>query len=306
MDSTQGGGPERVGIVGMGNMGLAIASRLAQTFPVIGTDLAEDRQEAARTQGIEVVDLERIAEVCDTVVLSLPHPQASLDVGRRLAQRPGSVSCVVECSTVTPAHLRELRGVLDSVDVRLVEAAILSGVAPMQRGEAGLALAGDPADLALLQPLFDAITVNQRVVGSAGSAMAAKVINNAVAHVVMVLLGECTSLAYAAGVKMDVLIDLLKSPEGGLMRPLTHRLVERVLRNDYEGGMSLEAARKDSALVQELAQDLNVPLFTIPIAHSVYEIAMAQGWKREDYSSLVRLWELWGNVSFRDAHREVG
>jgi 3-hydroxyisobutyrate dehydrogenase-like beta-hydroxyacid dehydrogenase len=123
--------------------------------------------------------------------------------------------------------------------------------------------------------------------------MAAKVANNAVSHAVMVVLVEAAAMAEAAGVPPEVFVELLSDPDAGLMRPLSHRLRERVLSGDYAGGMPLDAARKDSQLALALAQELDVPLFAIQAAHTVYELGLAAGHGREDYAVLARLWEDW-------------
>jgi 3-hydroxyisobutyrate dehydrogenase len=68
--------------------------------------------------------------------------------------------------------------------------------------------------------------------------------------------------------------------------------------------MPLEAARKDSLLAQQLAQDAGIPIFTIPAAHGVFEIAISAGWAREDYSALAKLWENWQDCSFIQARSE--
>lgn len=292
--------PDRtpIGVVGLGNMGLAIAQRLNAEFRVIGTDLSTDRQNDARALGIEISDLSTITTSCTTVLMSLPRPKASLSVVGAIAANPGIVDCVLETSTVTPADIRASKAVLEVRGIELIDAAILSGVAQMRKGTAGLVLAGNRDQIEQLSAVFNALTPNQRILGQSGSAMAAKVINNAVAHVVMVLLSEAVAMTKASGVEITEMIDLLASPDGGLMRPLTHRIGERVLQGDYEGGMSLEAARKDSVLAQQLAQDAAVPLFTIPAAHSVYEMALAAGYAREDYAALAKLWEEWGHTSF--------
>ncbi|WP_199171758.1 hypothetical protein [Pollutimonas nitritireducens] len=46
------------------------------------------------------------------------------------------------------------------------------------------------------------------------------------------------------------------------------------MQGNYEGGMPLEAARKDSVLALELAQSLQVPLFANQAAHTAYDIAL--------------------------------
>lgn len=298
-------GPIRtpIGIVGLGNMGLAIAERLAAEFEVLGTDLSEDRRRAANESGIAVAnDLAEISERCEIVVMSLPHPAASLSVARTIAAQPCAITTVLETSTVTPSDVLACKRELEPAGIALLDAAILSGVAQMRGGTAGIVLAGDHERIAELGAIFDALTANQTVLGGSGTAMAAKVINNAVAHVVMVLLSESLALSNAAGLDPQAIIDILAAPDGGLMRPLTHRIAERVLEGDYEGGMSLEAARKDSTLALQMATDAGIPTFTIPAAHAVYEMAMSRGWEREDYAALAKLWEDWCGESFARGH----
>ncbi|WP_104190572.1 NAD(P)-dependent oxidoreductase [Cryobacterium sp. Y82] len=297
-------GSTPIGVIGLGNMGLAVAERLNGRFTVLGSDLSSDRQAEARTAGIEVVDAKELTARCATVVLSLPHPSASLAVATGIARESGIVTRVVETSTVTPKDILTTKAALAVGGVELIDAAILSGVAQMRAGTAGLVIAGDSAHITFLQPLFDALTVEQTVLGDSGTAMAAKVINNAVAHVVMVLLSEAVAMAKATGLDPQILVDILSTPSGGLMRPLTHRIGERVFSGHYDGGMSLQAALKDSVLAQQLAQNEGIPIFTIPAAHSVFEMAMAEGWAREDYAALTKLWENWSGRSFMQARIE--
>ena len=127
--------------------------------------------------------------------------------------------------------------------------------------------------------------------------MAAKVINNAVAHAVYVVLAEAVAMADATGVSMDDLVDLLGDPDAGLLRPLTHRIGERLRDRSFSGGMATESAYKDSTLALELAQANGIPLFAIQAAHTAYQIAMGRGMARQDYSVLATLWEEWAGVA---------
>ena len=120
--------------------------------------------------------------------------------------------------------------------------------------------------------------------------MAAKIGNNAVSHAVMVVLLEAAAMVQSAGVSTSAFAEMLMGEGSGLTRPLTHRLRERVLGGEYEGGMPTEAARKDSVLALRLAEAGQVPMFVIQAAHSVYEIAVAQGLGRDDYAAVAKLW----------------
>jgi 3-hydroxyisobutyrate dehydrogenase-like beta-hydroxyacid dehydrogenase len=182
----------------------------------------------------------------------------------------------------------------------MVDAAVLSGVSQMTDGSSMLLVGGDPADVETVRPVLDAMAARQRHFGALGSGMAAKVLNNAVAHAIMVVLVEAGAMAAATGVRGRDLADLLAAPDAGVSRPLTHRFVERILEGDYEGGMPTDAARKDSSLALELARDARTPLFAIQAAHTVYELAVSEGLGRLDYAAIATLWESWTGRSLRE------
>jgi 3-hydroxyisobutyrate dehydrogenase-like beta-hydroxyacid dehydrogenase len=82
------------------------------------------------------------------------------------------------------------------------------------------------------------------------------------------------------------------------MRPLTHRVQERIMQGHYAGGMSVSNARKDSTLALATAQELGIPLYAIQASHTPYEIAEALGMGNLDYASLATLWEQWTGARF--------
>jgi 3-hydroxyisobutyrate dehydrogenase-like beta-hydroxyacid dehydrogenase len=291
---TQLDGP--VALAGLGNMGSAVAGRLAERFTVLGFDVDPSRRaDAAARLRIHVVDDLALLARASTLVLSLPTPEVSATVVRTLLSdlHPGTL--IVETSTVNPADMWGLRDLCSPHGVRVVDGAILSGVAQMAAGRSTLLVGGKSEDLDRAAGVFAALAPRVLRFGDVGSGMAAKVINNAVAHAVMVILVEAGAMAVATGVGQEDLANLLADPDAGLLRPLTHRFVERVLRADYEGGMPTDAARKDSTLALALARTSGVPLFAIQGAHTVYELAVADGLGRLDYASIAQLWEGWTN-----------
>jgi 3-hydroxyisobutyrate dehydrogenase-like beta-hydroxyacid dehydrogenase len=129
--------------------------------------------------------------------------------------------------------------------------------------------------------------------------MGAKVVVNAVLHAVMVVLVEAGAMATKLGLPMQTLVDILRRDEG-LMRPLTHRVQERIMHGNYQGGMSVSNARKDSILALATAQELGIPLYAIQASHTPYEIAEALGMGNLDYAALATLWEQWSGAQFTD------
>jgi 3-hydroxyisobutyrate dehydrogenase-like beta-hydroxyacid dehydrogenase len=284
-----------VAIYGLGNMGFPLAERIGRHFPAQVFDLEPSRVERAQAE-FGARPIRKPTELANTavVVLCLPSPEASHAVLHEIAAYLPQGAVVVETSTINPEHVHAASALLQQYGVDIIDASILAGVSHMQAGTASLALGGARAVIARVQPVLDAIAAKQIYFGALGAGAAAKVINNAVAHTVMVVVAEAGAVATASGVSCDKLIALLTDPQIGLHRPLTHRYAERIVHGDYEGGIPLDAARKDSVLELQLAQALRVPLFAIQGSHSVYEMAVAAGDGREDYASVAKLWAAWG------------
>lgn len=281
-----------VGVLGLGNMGSALARRISRSHPVIGFDISGARREEAQSYGVKTVSsTPALAESVDVLLLSLPSPAISAAALSEIVAsrtRPGLL--IVETSTVLPADSRRSAAECAEAGIAYIEAAILSGVQPVLDGGTTLLVGGRADEVASSRPVLDSITGSQVHLGDVGSAMAAKVINNLVAHDVYVVLSEAVALAQANGVDIDTLVSLLSGPEAGLLRPLTHRIAERWKEGDFEGGMSVSAATKDSRLALEMAQADHIPLFATQVAHTVYELAMARGFGHLDYSAIATLW----------------
>lgn len=278
-------------------MGGPLASRLASGFDVLGYDPNQARaEEVAKLHGIRVSRSLPDLAVADTVVLCLPAPAISQQVCASLVplMRGG---LIIETSTVNPEDMTALHAITSPHGIGLVDAAIAAGVGQMAAGTAALLVGGADADVERAMPVLAAVAAKVVRLGPLGSGAALKVINNAVAHAVMVVLVEAAALAEANGVPRAKLIDLMTGNDAGLTRPLEHRLMERIANGDYEGGMSVAAARKDSTLALALAQASKVPVFAIGASHAVYEMALAEGKGQLDYAAIAQLWESWLGTS---------
>lgn len=287
--------PKNVAVYGLGNMGYLIAHRLAQQFALQVADLDGRRieQACAELSASPIRDGGDLART-DVVVLSLPGPKASLAVLRQIAPHLPAGAVVVETSTVNPEDIQACVAVLEPYGLDLIDASVMAGVSQMEAGDAMLLVGGEPDAIRRCEAVLDAIAPRRINFGGLGAGAAAKVINNAVAHAVMVVVAEAGSMATAAGIDCDKFVQLLSDAKMGLHRPLTYRYAQRVMQDDYEGGMPLDAARKDSVLALALGQALGVPLFAIQASHSVYEMAVAAGHGRDDYAAIVKLWSDWG------------
>ena len=290
---------EAITVIGLGNAGLSVATALLKHGPVLGYDRSEERCKLARDAGVEVADsLEGLDGRAPVVLLSLPKPEASLAVAGALASWKNLPELVIETSTVTPDTAQKSAALLDAAGVGFVDAAIAGGVASMAAGEITFFLGGTDANKAAAKPILDRIAAKIHDLGPVGAGMGTKVVNNGVMHAVMVVLIEAFAMSRKLDIPTDTLVEILNREEG-LLRPLIHRVGERMQDGNYEGGMSASNARKDSVLALETAQQLGVPIFATLASHTPYEIACSKGMGNEDYAALAKLWEDWCDIDFK-------
>jgi 3-hydroxyisobutyrate dehydrogenase len=289
-----------VGIVGLGNAGSAMATALSGKMGLVGFDVNPERRQAVAHLALEwVTSLSALAQKVGTVVLSLPKPEISKAVVTELVQAAKAPELIIETSTITPQVAQELDAICQPHHVHFIDAAIASGVASMAAGKITFLVGGVPEDVARAHPVLEGMAEAIMHLGPVGTGMGAKVVINAVVHAVMVVLIEAGAMATKLGLPMQTLVDILQRPEG-LIRPLTHRVQERIMQANYAGGMSVSNARKDSTLALQTAQELGVPLYAIQASHTPYEIAEALGMGNLDYAALATLWEQWASVQLSD------
>jgi 3-hydroxyisobutyrate dehydrogenase-like beta-hydroxyacid dehydrogenase len=260
---------------------------------VAGFDPDSGRAAAAEEAGVDVRDdAGAVAAAAEVVVLSLPRPDVSRAVLDEVLPALGaSGGLAIEASTVGPADARAAHAAAAEAGAGYVDAAILSGVEQVRDGTSAFLVGGEPRDVERAEPVLRRICERVMRFGGPGAGMAAKVINNAVAHAEMVVLCEAAALAAAEGIALDDLCVLLDQEDAGVKRPLSGRLAGRVREGRYEGGMPTEAARKDSMLALDMARAGGVPLFAMQAADTVYELALREGLARKDYASIATLWE---------------
>ncbi len=287
-----------VGLVGLGNAGAALASAFSGQRPLVGFDLNPARRDAVASLDLEWAEsASQVAERADTVLLSLPRPEASEAVVRELVGSKHQPQLIVETSTVTPNTARALAEICTAEGIAFIDAAVGSGVQAMAAGQVTWLVGGTDDAVAQARPVLELVAKTIHHFGPVGAGSGAKVVNNAVMHALMVVLIEAGAMAGKLGVPLEALADILGSADG-VTRPLEHRFRERILDGDYDGGMSVANARKDSMLALETAQDCGVPLFALLAAHTPYDIAESQGLGALDYAALAKLWETWCDLDF--------
>lgn len=247
----------KIGLIGLGNAGQALAQALCTKFTVVSYDLDPERMVQANELGCHLAaNLADVASSADMILLSLPTPAATRTVCEGLTETSLEGRLIIETSTVSPSDIAWMVEFFNPHGATVMDSAIVGGVQRLAKGKSTSLVGASASDYERAEPVLSAAAEEIFRLGPAGTGMRAKLVNNAVAHTTMVVLLEGAALARKVGVPLDVYYSLM-SRESGLMRPLTYRFGERIKHQDFAGGMSTVNASKDSALMLDLARDLD-------------------------------------------------
>ncbi|MFI6874016.1 L-threonate dehydrogenase [Streptomyces sp. NPDC050400] len=285
--------PPRVGVVGLGAMGLGMAGSLRRAGhdvavhdlrAEVAADFAADGGEAFATAG----DLAAAVDVLVGVVVNAAQVESVLfgPDGAAARLRPGSV--FVMCSTVDPGWSAELAGRLAELGVRYLDAPISGGAARAATGDLTMMTSGSPAAYALADPFLDAMSATVYRLGELpGLGSKVKIVNQLLAGVHIAAAAEAMALGIRAGVPAEALYEVITHSAGNSW--MFENRMAHVLAGDYTPLSAVDIFVKDLGLVLDAARPERFPLPLAATAHQMFLQASASGLGGEDDSAVIKI-----------------
>ncbi len=294
----------RIGFVGLGNMGGAMAGRLAASgYAVTGYDIDPSRTARAVAAGLSVAaSPARAAEGADLVLSSLTDPAA---VRQAYLGPDGVVSSLragmtlVDMSTIDPDTWRDVAAAAAARGADCLDAPVSGGPAEAGTGQLVFLVGGEVPVLERCRPVLMALGAEIHHVGPLGSGHVLKLVNNVMSMGNVAVAAEAMVLGVRAGLDPQRLFDIL-STSGGRSHHFLKRF-PKVLAGDFTPHFSVALSRKDLSLALGLAARLGLPMLAASAVRQVYEAAHAQGLGGLDMAGVTRLYEEWAGVKVRGA-----
>lgn len=282
----------KLGFIGLGAMGRPMALHLQRA----GHELAvwARRPESIGDLSVSIcatpAELGRCCEVVFTVITSSADVEgvALGKDGLIEGMAPGSV--LVDCSTIAPDAARHIAEKLGEKGIHFLDAPVSGGEQGAIDATLAIMAGGDAAVLDRVRPLLDCLGKRIVHIGPNGAGQVAKACNQMIMVAAIEAAAEAMRLAAAAGVDCAKVRQALSG--GSAASRVLDVMGERMVRRDFSAGIEARLHHKDFGLVLEAARQSGVP---VPLAAAVAQqlnALMAQGWGRDDTSSLLRVLEL--------------
>jgi 3-hydroxyisobutyrate dehydrogenase-like beta-hydroxyacid dehydrogenase len=281
----------RLGWIGAGRMGYAMAERLAKA----GADLTVWNRTRAKAEplaahGAKVAD--RLADLaaCDIVFVMV---SAWDDVKEVVAGPNGLLSgkskprMLVECSSISLEGSAELREMLEARGIELLAAPVSGNAKVIKAGRLSFVCSGPRAAFDAALPYLKMIAPAASYVGEGELSRIVKICHNVFLGVVTQSLAEITVLAQKAGVPRHAFLEFMNQSVFGstFSRYKTPALVNL----DFSVTFTPALLRKDLDLGLDAARRFGVPMPLASLTRDIVQTLIGYGVTEEDFAKLIVL-----------------
>lgn len=287
----------QVGVIGLGNIGGAIAANLVADGHEV-TVLDTDADRVAAVEGARgassPAEVGRAAEI---TITSLPAPEVVAAVAREWATGAPAGSILLDLSTSAPDTSRALAAQLAASGHHFVDAPLTGGAVGAQQRTLVFMTGGDADTVERCRPVLEQLGRAVFHVGPAGAGSAMKLANSLLAFACTWASLEALSLTTAEGIPVRTAVEVVRT--GGASNFFIDRAVEGIDTRNRPTQFSLALAAKDAGLIEQLAAAHGIPA---PLAATVAEVlrdAVARGLGPSDWSELVTAAEARSGIALR-------
>jgi len=290
---TQSTTDRKVGVIGLGAMGLGIAKTLrSHGYTVVACDARPGAAaDFAKEGGVACASPAEVAanvDVLVSVVVNAAQTEAVLfgENGAAAAMKPGST--FVMCSTVDPNWSIALEARLAQQGILYVDGPISGGAAKAASGQMTMMTSATPDAYAAAGHVLDAMAGKvYRLGDKAGAGSKVKIINQLLAGVHIAAAAEAMALGLREGVEAAALYEVITNSAGNSW--MFENRMAHVLAGDYTPLSAVDIFVKDLGLVLDTARATKFPLPLAATAHQMFMQASTAGHAKEDDSAVIKI-----------------
>jgi len=282
----------RVGFIGLGHMGTAIAANLVRA----GHRLIVWNRSQGPVKELVALGAEAAARPADTagaeVLMSmLPDDETirSVLLGQGVLERAGRELVHVNLATVSVAFAQELARLHRERGIAYVAAPVFGRPEVARAGKLNIVVAGDPASLARIEPLLQAIGERTWAVGTEPErANVVKLAGNFMIASALETMGEAVALARGYGLEAGRFLEILTSTL--FASPVYQGYGKIIAEQRYEpAAFRLSLGLKDVRLALHAGEAVHVPLPLANVLRDHLLEAVACGDADRDWAAVARI-----------------
>jgi 3-hydroxyisobutyrate dehydrogenase len=285
----------RIAFVGLGNMGLGMATRLIETGHQLNVyNRTASRAEALVRQGAQLFDSPKNAcQGVDAVISMVADDSASravwLGTDGILAANIAKNGFAIECSTLSHDWVADLSSQCRANGLRYIDAPVTGLPDVAAAGALTLLVGADADDLSSVRGILDSLA--QRIIrfGPVGAGTAYKLIINMMGAVQIASAAEGLAIAERAGLNIAAVADAISTSQSA--SPQVVRNTRRMVAEDHDHNVVFSSALrlKDVEYAVRFARANGIGSPFGALAEGIYRQLCEMGYAQVNESKVIEV-----------------
>jgi 3-hydroxyisobutyrate dehydrogenase-like beta-hydroxyacid dehydrogenase len=278
-----------IGLIGVGLLGTALASRLVRAgFSLKGYDPDPEAMARLRGLGGESADTpEQVAASCLRLILVLPAPpdvQTTVDV---ITPYLEAGTIILDATTGDPEAVERTAALLSTRGVSYLDCEVGGSSKQAAAGDAILMCGGSPSAQQACEDIFAALSSRVFFTGDAGTGTRMKLTLNIAIGLHRAVLAESLSFAAANGIDPASALEILKS--GPAYSKAMDVKGAKMLSGDFKPEARLAQHLKDVRLILKTGSSVRAKLPLSQLHEQLLTAAVDAGYAGEDNSAIIKM-----------------
>ena len=283
---------KKVGVIGLGNMGMGMAKNLIKSgFSVIGFDLdAKLLLKLKENGGSTATSTVQVGEETDAVFVMVMNGEQVKAVVADLVTGLKDRGTIILTATITPEEAREAYSIADIEGVAMLDSPVSGGMDGAHNGTLTLMTAAKKSVFDDCIKILEAVSSNIFHVGEEiGEGQTVKASLQVFIGASFTAIFESLVLGSKAGIKGQILYDVFSA--SGVGSPLFKNCAGLIMDRKFKNtGSHISTMYKDLGISLNMAKKNGVPLFTAGAAYELFQAGISM-FPDEDNWSIVKLLE---------------
>jgi 3-hydroxyisobutyrate dehydrogenase-like beta-hydroxyacid dehydrogenase len=280
-----------IGFIGLGKMGFPMARRLVEAgHHLVAFDQRKEAMDSLVALGAAAAaSPKEVAGRTETVLVSLPSLQASLDVatGANGVIEGERVKRFVDLSTVGSHMAVRIHDLLAKRNIVQLDSPVSGGVGGAEKGTLAVMVSGSKADFETVKPALDVIGKVFFIGEKPGSAQTMKLANNLLSATALVATSEAVVMGVKAGLDPAVMIDVINAGSG-MNTASRDKFPRAILPRSFDFGFATGLMVKDVRLCLEEAKSLGLSMEVAEAVGRLWEVVIRDMGAESDFTSAIK------------------
>ena len=285
---------DKIGFIGLGNMGKPLAERLIKKYKLYTYDLEKSNLQYFTNKGaVACSSPSEIASKVKKIFLCLPTSSivdavVNGDNGLAISAEKGAY--IIDMTTGEPEITRKISDKLKEKEINFIDAPVSGGPKGAYHGNIAIMIGGTEEQFTKIKPIMDDISSNIFYAGKIGSGHSIKAGNNLLNLICRMATFEVISLLVKDGVDPKKAVDIIQK-SSGRNYAVEITLPDNILSGKMVQGFSTGLMKKDAGVATKIANSNNVDIPLGKLSQELLENTIDEFGEDADMSNVALTYE---------------